>query len=111
MSNIITERPIVVICSPFRGDLKRNTEIAKKLCKEAIEAGYAPFASHLLYPLFLDDDKADERKAGMECGLSFITPGVRIWAYIAEGVSEGMRNEIKYAEEKGATVEWLYEKV
>lgn len=42
----------VFICSPFSGNVEKNIEEAQRLCREAAEEGYAPFAPHLLYPQF-----------------------------------------------------------
>ena len=37
----------IFICSPYAGDVERNVEVARKMCRKAIEAGHAPFAPHL----------------------------------------------------------------
>ena len=51
----------VFICSRYAGDIKKNVETAKQLCRKATGEGLAPFAPHLLYTLFLNDDEPAEK--------------------------------------------------
>lgn len=37
-------RPIVYICSPYAGDVERNTAAARRYSRFAVEAGYIPIA-------------------------------------------------------------------
>ena len=48
-------RPIVYICSPFAGDIEKNVAAARAYSLFAVEKGYIPIATHLLFPQFLDD--------------------------------------------------------
>ena len=43
-------RPIVYICSPYAGDVERNTAAARRYSRFAVDAGYIPIAPHLLFP-------------------------------------------------------------
>lgn len=60
------------ICSPYRADnraqLYRNIEYARELTKQAIEVGLAPIAPHLYMTQCLEEDKPEEREAGMAAG-------------------------------------------
>ena len=87
----------VFICSRYAGDIPRNTFTAERLCQKAVTAGFAPFAPHLLYPLFLDDTKLSEREAGMACGKAFIEVCDEVWVFTGDGISDGMRREIEHA--------------
>ena len=51
--------PIVIIESPFAGDVDKNIEYARKCVRDSLNRGEAPSASHLLYtqPGILDDDE------------------------------------------------------
>ena len=60
-------RPLVYICSPFAGDMERNTQRARRYSRFAVRNGAIPFAPHLLFPQFLDDGKPAERAIGMWC--------------------------------------------
>lgn len=91
----------VFICSRFAGDVDRNIETARKLCRRAVEQGCAPFAPHLLYPQFVDDALPEERQAGIACGLEFMAVCDEVWAYVGDGVSDGMRREMAHAQRLG----------
>lgn len=91
----------VFICSRFAGDVDRNIETARKLCRWAVEQGCAPFAPHLLYPQFVDDNKPEEREAGIACGLAFMAVCDEVWAYVGDDVSDGMRREMAHAQRLG----------
>ena len=67
-------RPLVFICSPFAGDIKRNVAAARQYCKFAVSKGNIPFAPHLLFPQFLNDGNLYDRETGMVMGLA-ILPG------------------------------------
>ena len=94
----------VFICSRFAGDVSRNVETAERLCRRAVEQGCSPFASHLLYTRFLDDEKASERETGIACGLMFMEVCDEVWVYTGEGISDGMRREIDHARRLGKPV-------
>lgn len=87
----------IFICSRYVGDIERNVETALALCRMAVEAGYAPFAPHLLYTRFLDDDDPVQRELGISLGLRFMEVCDEVWVYTGDGVSEGMRREITHA--------------
>jgi hypothetical protein len=99
----------VFICSPFAGEIERNVEIAKKLCRMAMEQGYAPFAPHLLYPRFVDDFNPDERAAGINCGLSFMQTCSEVWAFMGNGISKGMKKELAHAREINKPIVEIHE--
>lgn len=54
-------RPLVYICSPYRGDTEKNTEKARKYSRFAVESKAIPMTPHLLYPQFMDDSNPEER--------------------------------------------------
>ena len=54
-----TFRPIVYICSPYAGDTESNVKAAREYSRFAVDMGYIPFAPHLLFPQFLDDNDPD----------------------------------------------------
>lgn len=64
---------LCVVESPFKAEtpteLGKNIRFARNVCRHLSMEGYAPFASHLLYPQFLDDDIEEERNRGLACGL------------------------------------------
>lgn len=54
-------RPLVYICSPYRGDTEKNTEKARKYSRFTVESKAIPMTPHLLYPQFMDDSNPEER--------------------------------------------------
>ena len=58
----------VFICSPYRGDIARNTELARYIGHIALACGYIPIIPHLLYPTMLNDKKPDERVREIKIG-------------------------------------------
>jgi hypothetical protein len=87
----------VFICSPFAGDIEGNIKVARSLCHLAIDNSYVPFVPHLRYPQFLDDKNPVERELGISTGLNFMDCCEEVWAYIANGITEGMKFELKCA--------------
>jgi hypothetical protein len=57
---------LVVVESPYAGDVTRNLEYARAAMADCLARGEAPFASHALYTQIgvLDDTKPEERKLG-----------------------------------------------
>ena len=94
----------VYICSRYAGDVERNVQIAERLCLKAMESGFAPFAPHLLYTRFLDDQISGERERGIQAGLAFIEVCDEVWCYTGDGISEGMRRELALARDLGIPV-------
>ena len=106
----------VFICSPYGGsaeEIEHNRKIAHKLCNfAAIQYDYAPFAPHLMYPLFLDESDEDQRDIGIKCGLSFLSMCSEMWVYldstkegdISEQITYGMLTEIEHAMDAGVAI-------
>lgn len=94
----------VFICSRYAGDVERNVSTAMSLCRMAIDAGCAPFAPHLLYTRFLDDNDPTQRECGISLGLEFMSVCDEVWVYIGDGISDGMRCEIEHARKIGKPV-------
>lgn len=74
--------------------VRRNILYARLACRWALEHGYAPYASHLLYtqPGILDDDVAQEREMGIAAARELIRAAAQVTLMFVDlGVSEGMR--------------------
>jgi chloramphenicol 3-O-phosphotransferase len=99
----IKQAPIAYICSPYRGNIIkriRNTRYAKKLTKKALQFGYIPITTHLYLTKVLNDKNEKERKDGLAAGQELLKKCDVIVVGIKYGVSEGMKEEIRQAEEK-----------
>ena len=63
------DRPLIFVCSPYRGDMATNTQNARRYCRLVVEQGGIPFAPHLLFTQFLNEGKAAERRCGLRMGM------------------------------------------
>lgn len=65
---------LVYICSPCRGEIKKNIAKAQSYCREAVELfpDVIPIAPHVYFTQFLNDLNPDERAAGMEMGIALL---------------------------------------
>ena len=96
-------RPLVFICSPFAGDMEKNTERTRGYCRFAVEQNAIPLAPHLLYPQFMDEHDPDSRKLGLFFGLVLLGKCDELWVFGAT-VSTGMKAEIEKAKRKNMVV-------
>jgi len=94
---------IVYICSPYAGDIEYNVNRAKGYCRFAVSKGYIPFASHLLYPQFMEESDMDERELGLSFALTLLTKCSELWVF-GDRISSGMAQEIKKANQRGIPV-------
>lgn len=102
---------LVIVESPFAGDVERNTRYARAALRDCLMRGDAPLASHLLYtqPGVLDDSSADERDLGMGAGWAWMQRADAVLFYIDLGFSDGMREGLLRAKDAGLPIEerWL----
>ncbi len=97
---------LVVIESPYSGDVERNTAYLKECIKDSLKRGEAPYASHLFYTQVLDDTVPEERKQGMEAGFAWGQKADLVAVYTDLGMSGGMKIGIEVAEKTGKTIEY-----
>lgn len=99
---------LVIIESPFAGDVERNTRYARACVRDALQRGEAPIASHLLYtqPGILRDEIPEERRHGIDAGLAWRRVADGSVVYTDLGVSEGMKYGIAAARESGIEIEF-----
>jgi hypothetical protein len=99
---------LVVIESPFAGDVDRNIAYARRAVRDSIMRGEAPIASHLLYtqPGILDDNDPDERRLGIESGLAWLRVAEMTAVYTDLGISSGMQQGIEAAVLEGRMIDY-----
>jgi hypothetical protein len=99
---------LVILESPFAGDVEANKLYARRCMRDSLLRGEAPFASHLLYTQdgVLDDLILEERTRGIEAGLAWGLKADATVVYTDRGISRGMRFGIERAESKGRPVEY-----
>lgn len=106
----IPKRRLVIIESPFAGDVEANTAYARKCVRHSLGRGEAPIASHLLYTQegVLNDDLPHERLWGIEAGLAWRAVAQASVVYCDRGISKGMEYGIEAAHAAGVPVEYRY---
>lgn len=98
---------LVIVESPYAGDIEANVAYAKRCVRDALTRGEAPIASHLLFTQddILNDLIPDERLLGREAGLAWTAVADVMAVYTDRGISTGMRQAIDHAERVGLPVE------
>ncbi len=99
---------IVIVESPYAGNIERNVAYARAAMRDCLLRNEAPFASHLLYtqPGVLNDSIPHERKLGMEAGLVIGKQAAMTVVYTDYGISPGMQYGIERANEENRLVEF-----
>ena len=84
---------LVIIESPYAGDIEANTAYARRAMRDSLELGEYPIASHLLYPQpgVLDENTPAERQWGINAGLAWRKVADRAVFYVDRGWSGGMK--------------------
>ena len=99
---------LVIVESPYAGDIARNVEYARAAMLDCLKREEAPFASHLLYTQVLDDNDPMERDLGIEAGLWWGGQADATVVYCDLGITPGMSKGIERAQRKGRNVEFRY---
>lgn len=101
---------LVIVESPYKGDVARNIEYARDAMRDAISRGEAPFASHILLAAsgVLDDEQPGERAIGMQIGWEWAKLADCVVVYDDLGISEGMKRGIEFGLRWGLTVEYRH---
>lgn len=99
----------VLIESPFAGetpaDEERNKRYLEACIRDCCLRGEAPFASHKMYTVALDDTDPEERELGIKAGFVYRETTELSAVYVDLGVSKGMQWGIEHALETSHPVE------
>lgn len=97
---------LVIIESPYAGDVEANVEYARRCVRDSLSRGEAPIASHLLYtqPGILDDGEPAERQWGIDAGLAWRSVAHASVVYTDRGITKGMEYGIAAANAAGVPV-------
>lgn len=103
-----TNFTLVLIESPYAGDVEANEAYARACMRDCLLRGEAPYASHLLYTQagVLDDTVPDERSLGMRAGIAWGLKAEKTVVYCDRGISGGMAWGIEKAKQAGRPVEY-----
>ena len=101
--------PLVYICSPYAGDVEKNTERAKLYSRFAVmERNAIAFAPHLLFPLYLSDDDLEERELALFMDIVFLGKCNELWVF-GETITNGMQREIDKAKKRCMKIRYFTE--
>lgn len=98
---------LVIIESPYAGDIATHEAYARRCLADSLRRGEAPIASHLLYtqPGVLDDTIPAERQQGIDAGLAWGKLAEMTALYTDYGTSRGMEYGIADATRLGRPIE------
>lgn len=99
-------RPLVFICSPYAGDIAKNTENARRYSRFAVKQNCIPLAPHLLFPQFLDDAVQQERDLGIFFGMALMSKCAGLWVF-GGCITAGMAAEIEKAAQRGMPIRYF----
>ena len=105
---VFRKKALVLIESPFAGDVDKNIRYARACMRDALLRGEYPFVMHLLYTQdgILDDDIPSERNLGIESGLAWGKCASKTVVYTDLGITPGMELGIQRAKEEGREIEY-----
>ena len=96
----------VFICSPYRGDTKKNLEKAIKYCEMADEYCKLPIAPHVYFTRVFPEEDWRARHVGMIWGKDLMQYCSEIWIFCNE-LTEGMIEEIAEAKKLGLNMKFF----
>lgn len=90
---------LVVIESPYKGNVEENIKYARRCVKDSLSRGEAPICSHLLYTQegILSDDNKEERLHGIRAGLAWLKHAKIHAFYCDYGISDGMKYALRFS--------------
>jgi hypothetical protein len=94
----------IFVCSPLAGDVEENIKAAERYCDYVIRQGHVPFAPHVFFTRFLNEDAPGQRELGIQFGLSFLDGWADELWYFGDRISTGMHLEISKANENDIPV-------
>ena len=101
-------KPLVIIESPYSGDVAANEAYARKCMADSLRRGESPLLSHLLYTQVLHDTWQPDRELGIEAGLAWYRVAEKCVVYADRGMSKGMSQGVERAQLHGVRVEARY---
>lgn len=95
----------VFICSPYRGNPKKNLHNAIGYCRMADLYNKLPIAPHVYFTRIFPEEGWHGRITGMYWGKDLMKQCKEIWIFCNE-LTEGMIEEIKEAKKLGLTMKF-----
>ncbi len=103
-------RPIVYICSPYAGDIERNTENARRYSRFAVDQHCLPITPHIYFTQFMNDAVPEEKDIAIFMNWVLMSKCAELWVF-GEVVSKGMKAEIDRAKRKHMKIRYFTEEM
>lgn len=107
MEEDVKNRPVVYICAPLGGDVKRNLANARRYSRFASLNGAVVFTPHF-YAEYLDDDLEWERNLAICMNERMLKKCDEVWVF-GKRISPGMKAEIAMAEKRCMKIRYFNE--
>lgn len=101
-------RPLVYICSPYTGDVEKNTCRARNYSRFAVVKRAIPIAPHLLFPQFMSEDT--ERSLALFMGIVLLGKCEEVWVF-GDTISEDMASELEKSERMKKKIRYFTEEM
>lgn len=101
---------LVYICAPLRGAVIDNIEFARQKAQEVFQSGDIPVCPHITLPSNADPACSVQDESAREMGLRLLESCQQVNVY-GSTITEGMRAEIRLAQERGIPVVYEQEPV
>jgi len=101
-------RPIVYICSPYSGDIERNTENARRYSRFAVDQHCLPITPHIYFTQFMNDTIPEERNIAIFMNRVLMSKCAELWVF-GDVISKGMKAEIDRAKRKHMKIRYFTE--
>lgn len=104
----MTNYKLVIVESPYAGDIEKNVAYARAAIRDCLLRGEAPMASHLLYTQdgVLNDKIPEEREHGIQAGFAWRQVAELTVVYTDLGISKGMQYGIDDANKRNSPIEY-----
>lgn len=100
--------PWVYIASPYRGNIEKNTDNARRYSLFAVQCGKLPFCPHIYFTQFLNDNIKTERRQGLTLALHMLKRCTEMWVF-GDYISSGMQREIRAARKWNIPIKYFDE--
>lgn len=94
---------VIYVCSPYSGNPRKNTALAKVYCRHVLACNRIPLAPHLLYPQFMSEE---DKNAIYKINRVLLNRCEELWVFGRE-LSEGMLREIDFARTLNKTIRFI----
>lgn len=102
-------RYIISRYSGTKKEIRFNLRIARFTARKVLDKGYLPVAPHIYFTQFLDDRNYYEHTKGTQIALDLLKDCDCATVVIVDGyISEGMKAEIKCANELGKPIRIMH---